>query len=395
MTNNRGESDSNSILPPRVKSALTSFKRWSLRIIVVTGTLFTTWVIVGSIWFPGWWFAAIVGGGLLRRSFVIGNNFLFTGGFTYLVEYQIWLLFCLAGFCLATVLVAVFLPERRDKFVKAVDRWAIPIIAVCIFLFFVDALILFKTGGGPSAELWLNMLNDGDQPQLSPPPDAIHAPIDFLYLDSARVTHIYSEIEPDLVEQRRTLSSEKKSRESLALGAGSTTLEAESSNNGKATSEYQRAESTASRQCINLINYTLKGGYAHSFTTMDPFYKQPMMSPYRNLLESGHAIPEMKALIVKEDLIAKEKKEAYEIFKREATGFVLVEGIFHISRSNGMVEFEEEFSPRPHRILFRFTLPAKADSDFLRDGRSMHAFGEVTHQLDEKGVILIHPLAVF
>jgi hypothetical protein len=45
--------------------------------------------------------------------------------------------------------------------------------------------------------------------------------------------------------------------------------------------------------------------------------------------------------------------------------------------------------------VFRFTLPARADSELFRDGRIMRVFADVTQQLDNRGVIEIYPLAVF
>jgi hypothetical protein len=143
------------------------------------------------------------------------------------------------------------------------------------------------------------------------------------------------------------------------------------------------------------MNFTLRGGSTHYYTTMEEFYRRPDVSPARNLLDMGNVGPELKALIDKEDLVAKEKEGADKRFAQEARGFVIVEGSFHVIRANGAIKFEEEFSPKPNPILFRFVLPASKDGELFRDGRRMHVFGDVTQQLDSQGVIEIHPLAVF
>jgi hypothetical protein len=377
------------------KSTLTSVARWLLRSVVLGGVVFTLWVVVGSIWYPGWWFAAILCGGLLNRSFLIGDYFFFSGGFKYLLEHQIWLFFCIAGISLAIVVAAVFFPEKRARFIKAVDRWSILIISFCAFSLFVNALILYMTVDRSNAEIWMNKLDDSYQPPAETPRGTIYAPVDFIYVDGDRVAQIYSEIEPELVEQRRILSTEKKSGESVGIEVGGATLKAEASKRGQATSEYQRSESTASRKCIELMNFMLKNRSANYFTTKEEFYMRPEVSPVRYLLVYGQVSPELKNLIEKQDSIAKERDGVDELFKREARNFVIVEGAFHISRTNGTIQFEEEFSPQPQRIVFRFTLPARADSELFRDGRIMRVFADVTQQLDNRGVIEIYPLAVF
>ena len=82
-------------------------------------------------------------------------------------------------------------------------------------------------------------------------------------------------------------------------------------------------------------------------------------------------------------------------FRKEAQGFVIVDGRFHITRSNDSVVFEEEFSPRPDEIIFRFTLPAKFDSDLFQDGFRMRVFGDIIQGGENSSILTIHPLAVF
>lgn len=82
-------------------------------------------------------------------------------------------------------------------------------------------------------------------------------------------------------------------------------------------------------------------------------------------------------------------------FREEAQGFVIVDGRFHITRSNNSVVFEEEFSRRPDKIVFRFSLPARFDSDVFHDGFQMRVFGDVIQGGENSSIVAIHPLAVF
>jgi len=88
-------------------------------------------------------------------------------------------------------------------------------------------------------------------------------------------------------------------------------------------------------------------------------------------------------------------KQATLTFEQQAKGFVIIEGHFRVSRKTESVQFEEQFSPYPHHIVFDFTLPAKSDSSEFRDGYKFRVFGDVTKELDSQGKIEIHALAIF
>lgn len=396
MTNDMEPSDHKIDLQAIAKTAFSKIARFLVRVVAMGGVVFTLWTVIGSIAYPGWWYAAIVGGGLLRPLFVAGlGNPLFVGGFAYLLSDKIWFVFVLVGVCAAIVFLALLFPKRRAQVVEAVDRWAALIIAGCVFSLVIDSLILFETGSGPDADVWMAMLARGNAGNLVTPEDTIHAPIYFSYLDSDRVAQIYSEIEPELVEQRRILSSEEKSGGTLGVEAGGATVKAESSKSGQSTLEYQRSQFSPSRKCIELVNVTVRNGSTLYYTTREETYRRWGLLTWHRLLESNNLSNEMKQLIAKEDLLAKEEATADDTFKILTVGFVLVEGSFHVTRTDGQVHFEEEFSTLPKRVVFRFALPAKSDSDLFRDGRVMRVFGEVSQPLNSRGVVEIHPLAVF
>jgi hypothetical protein len=86
-----------------------------------------------------------------------------------------------------------------------------------------------------------------------------------------------------------------------------------------------------------------------------------------------------------------------DAFETVATsqGFVVVDGVFHIMKNNGDVTFEEEFSPKPDKIVFRFTLPSKFDSTLFHDGTRMRVFGDVIEEENDPTVLTINPLAIF
>ena len=175
-----GEANSTSDLVTSVRSALTAFARWSFRAIAIGGAILTLWITVGSVLYPGWWLAAIFGGGLFNLSFVMGESPI-PGGLEYLVEYNPWLLLSIAGLCSGAVVAGTLLTQRRAQFFKAVDRWAPVIIAFSAFFLIADALFLARTEGGGDSEYWMRTLDTSNEPQL-PVPQEIKPPVDFYYL---------------------------------------------------------------------------------------------------------------------------------------------------------------------------------------------------------------------
>jgi len=359
-----------------VVPGLMRLSQWLRRTIAFVVAVLTVWVIIGSVWFPGWWSAAIFGGLLFNGPY-------WSFALEYLFVSEVWLMFGLAGLGLAAVAAGVLLPKVFARFFKVVDRWAILIVAICAFGLLVDIRFLYRSAEEWPARYFQEAFGMQNEHPLSPP-EKILAPVDFYYLDPGRIADIYSEIEPALTEEKRTLSTERKLENSAGVDGGGVTLKAEASKRGEETSEFKRSDLTAARKCLDLMRFTLRSGLSHYYTSIFDFYTTRGTDRW-----GGFSVPKTQEELAKQMLVAR------EYFRQEAKGWVIVDGEFHISRVNGNTLFEEEFAPPPGRIVFRFKLPAQADSALYRDGNSIRVFGDVIQPLDKNGVVEIYPLAVF
>jgi hypothetical protein len=256
---------------PEVENARRNvFAHWGqglLRAAAVGGSILTLWIVVGSVWFPEWWYAAIWRGDLFSSNY---QGF----GWSYLLDEERWLLFCLAAIAAAAAMLVHFRPSR---FLAIVDRISAPSIIVCVLLLAFDAIYLHQPRFENKADLMevspqaFQSLVRGLQNVRAAAPE-ITAPVDFHYIDSSQVSGLYSEIEPELVETERSVSAGKKVAGSASVGAGAANLKAETSGEHQETSKYERIDATAERKCVLLMNYVLKNGKAHYFTNIRDFY---------------------------------------------------------------------------------------------------------------------------
>jgi len=267
-------------------------------------------------------------------------------------------------------------------------------------------------------------------------PPQILPPIDFFYIDDARVNDVFSEMAPELIETQRTISSKKNLSGSAGLKIGSADLKGEITKEGQESSKYERSEISAKHRCIDIINFVLKNGSGHYYTTARGFYSQQVLATVNEAARKAYQkeseiidpsslqqLPLLKEQLsaadaVDDAVIARANAEIAKVrlakptpeqrlaamkqiamwnqgFRQEARGFVIVDGIFHITRASDGVVFEEEFSPQPDRIVFRFTLPSKFDSNVFHDGSRMRVFGDVIQGGNDLTTLTIHPLAVF
>jgi hypothetical protein len=389
--------------------ALAFCARLILRVCAVGGIVLSVWVIVGSLWFPEWWYAAIWRGDFLNRGYL-------AYGWSYLLDSDRWLLLCML---LIAAVAAMYFYLRRGWFISIVDRVAPPSIIVFTALLAVDALFLHQPKYENKADLMERMSTPEFQALLDgawtakPSPSEIFPPVDFHYLDSTRVNGLYSEIEPDLIETERSISLSKKLAGSASVEAGAASLKGEAAKETEETSKFERSDASAERKCVLLMNFVLKNGTAHYFTTIRDFYGQRELS---RVLEAGRIayqealkktdpttltlvppIDESPGKLSPEQRLAVAKRiEAWnQAFRKEARGFVVVDGTFRIARTDNNIVFEEEFSPRPQYIAFRLTLPAKLDADVFRDGARMRVFGDVIPSSNDMNTLTIHPVAIF
>lgn len=404
--------------------------RLLLKVGAVGLSVLTIWVLVGSIWFPEWWYIAIWEGEASNTSYL-------AYGFIFLLDQEHSKLFFIV---LVAAVVAVYLYLKRVQFRAIVNRFGVFVIIICFALLILDALYLrqpkFRAEAllvesvTQSSQAIMNAFKPQEPPQILPP-------IDFFFIDDARVNDVFGEMEPELIETQKTISSKKNLSGSAGLRIGPTDLKGEIAKEGEEDSKYERNEISAKRRCIQLMNFVLKSGSGHYYTTASEFYGQQEWAriseagrkAYRDADEgkldpskltplppieeplaaadaiNGAVIAEANVEIAKAKLAKPTPEQRLaaikqitswnQEFRKEAQGFVIVDGRFHITRTNDSIVFEEEFSPQPDKIVFRFTLPVKFNSDVFHDGFKMRVFGDVIQGGDDSKILTIHPLAVF
>ena len=396
-----------------------------LKIGAVGLSILTIWVLVGSVWFPEWWYIAIWEGEAIHTSYL-------AYGFSFLLDQERSRLFCIV---LVAAIVTLYLYIKKTQFKTAIDRSCVPAIVICFALLTLDVIYLrqprFRQEAlliesiSRSSQAMMNIYKPQEPPQILPP-------IDFFYIDDTHVNDVFGEMEPELIETQRTISSKKEISGSAGLRVGPADMKGEITKEGQESSKYERSESSAKRRCIEIMNFVLKNGSGHYYTTAREYYGQQewarvseagrkaYQEASKGKLDPSKLTPlpsaeEMLASIVATDanieataraqlaeptpeqrLAAMKQIASWnQGFRQEARGFVIVDGRFHITRNNDSVVFEEEFSPQPDKIVFRFTLPSKFDSNVFRDGFRMRVFGDVIQGGENSSVLTIHPLAVF
>jgi hypothetical protein len=404
--------------------------RWCSRAIfrtgVVTASALTTWLVIGTFWSPEWWYVAVWKGEILSPNYL-------SFGFLNLLDREPTQLLCIA---LATAAAAVYSYIKRVQLAANIDRFGILVFILCASIVSIDALYLHQPeyvaeealaeSVAETSQAVLHALAPMALPQIS-------APVDFYYIDSARVDAIFSEMKPDLVETQKTVSSNGKVSGSASVDAGPASLGAGLSQEKRESSTYRRDQTSTERKCIQIMNLVLKNGTGHYFTSAHAFYfrrawnsaaeagrkgydeankgfNPNMLKPITPIGDSLHetntnlnaVVTRARAALANRTLTPQQRLDAIKKiesldkdYRQEAEGFVVVDGAFHITRDSGHLTFEEEFSPQPDKIVFRFTLPSKFDSALFRDGAKMRVFGDVVEGENDPTVLTINPLAIF
>jgi hypothetical protein len=380
----------------------TRWLRLPLRALALASFIAVVCVVVGSIWFPLWWYLAI-----WRRQLWDPGYFL--SACSYLLNNEMPFLL---GICVVLVLLA-FSYRFWARLLVWVDRWAVLIIVVCVLGLIGDALVLYKT------QRWTAGAYDGlgnvaialqdamiGLVGVGATPSRIEPPVSFYYLDKDQVAALYSQVEPGLAEKERTVSTDAKSGAFATVKGGPVEMKAERSSGASQTSAFKSTEFSPDRKCLELINTTLEHGTARYYTDSQGWVGREAQKYLTGLFDAAQRDGKARSTPLsqpeRDAMRARSAAFGHDLVPRmieelsNASGFVLIEGIFHRhSKPSGGVYFSEEFSSTPRPISFRFTLTEWTILLPATDGMRLRVFGNITHQLGSTDYIEVHPVAVF
>jgi len=374
-------------------------------------SLATVWVVVGSIVYPLWWFEF-----LLKRGFL--NWDLYEYGFTYLFGNVSWLVVVLP---LAAVAVCLAFRIWLPKATVFLDRLGFYVILCCVIAVSLDVYWIDRTQRLKYEELWgLRNISDALVQAVTAlaesalPPSQIVPPIDVLYADKDRVAMLYSQLEPEFAEKKRTVTSENKDDNSFGLERKPVTVSLGGSKQTKQTDEFQRVDPSTARQCVELVNGLLARQSPPYYSTFDRFGAFEVLKRAESMMKSVHGGPRRQSLFtikVPEMGAVATLKQMAEIRKKtppveiengirtqlgELRGLVIVEGEFRrVSLGPHAGEFEEQFKPNPRPISFRFVLRDEGALRLLPSRGQFLVFGDVIKKWDGGPSLEFQPIAVF
>jgi hypothetical protein len=380
------------------------------RICVSLILLATLWIVIGSAVYPLWWFEFI-----FKRGFTNWPLYLF--GFGYLFDAANWLLIAVP---VAFAGIAFFFWKFRGAFVKLIDGAGPYIVLGSITACALDAYILNKTQRD-HYELDAGLLRIGDSitqvvaalAELGLPPSRIDPPVDFLYVDAGRVARIYTETEPSLREQRRTLSEERKKDNGVDLDRKPLTAKLGGSTSSKETREFRAIDPSTTRKCLDLMNGLLERPTPPYYATYQQLHVFQRLTQARDLMKSIHnslqqpslfliQVPNEKVALLKQmnEINKKENPTVVEKAIRgqlgQLSGLIIVQGDFdRVAGHHSSAEFREQFKAPPNPIYFHFRIYDDHAMPRLPQHGKRLVLGNVIQRWDGEHDIELNPLAIF
>jgi hypothetical protein len=381
-----------------------------LRFAAVLITLMTLWVVVGSLVYPLWWFEFIFKRGFLNWS-------MFVYGFDYLLKNVAWLLF---AFPVAILVTWVIARKWLPNLTSFLNRFGVYVIVCCTVVCLIDAYELNRTQRF-TYERTFGVLKIADAlaqavgalAGLGLPPSRVVPPMDFIYVDTARVAMLHSELGPPLVEKERTVTTESKSDESVGLERKPLELKAGGSTGRTEAQKFESVDPSTSRECLDVINNLLARQSPPYYSTFDQLSNFQILNQAKELMKSLHAsLPPQSlftgappdtggAAILRQMTEIRQKTPPAEIEKGirtqlgQVSGLVLVQGDFTpTSHRPGSGQFEEQFKSGPYPIAFRFALRDKEALSLLTDHSRLFVLGNVIKNWDGGPYIDLHPIAI-
>jgi hypothetical protein len=401
--------DTQSKSPDESEKPKSRFWRGVVRFAAAGVTLATIWLVVGSIVYPLYWFEFIFKGGF-------HNLALAAYGFDYLLQHVSWVLFAVPILLLLVWISARFWVRDIGDFL---GRFSFHIVILCLVACLVDAYALNRRQRW-KYEVFYGLRNiAGATLQLSRvlvesalPPARIVPPADFLYVDAERVNRLHSELQPELVERERTLSTQNKTGNSIGLERKPLELKADGEHSSTEARKFAAIDPTVSQKALTVINDLLSREtppYYSSFAQLSGFQ---LLSQARHLVTSSQKSLEAHSLflsptdtaeaqVLRQMAEARKKTPAADVEKgvrvqlSGLAGLILVNGDFkRVGVQGDSVTAAEQFKPPPKPIFFRFSLVHTKTAALIPSHAKLFVLGEVIKSWDGGPYVDLLPIAV-
>jgi hypothetical protein len=392
------------------------YSRLPLNVALVLGLILLAvsaiWLLIGSLWFPGWWYNTIFLGGFSDRynwRLAIGYLFSEERGFSIAL--------------LTLIVLSTILSRYRYKSISLVIlKWRSGIAITSLAVILVVCAVLngtqregFVISQTIQANLEQSLKNFESVRRTAEHElagvDEIEPPVAFRYLDATGMSQLFGEIEPLFPEEQREITTASADKESAGAALGSEGVasvkgELSSDRAEKQTSSYKKHDLTSERKAIEVMNYCIDNGKLKYYRGPDNWYLRKALQEAYVAGDAAGAeaakgydpskytavplLPEGESERVQKTAAwSKELETELE----NLSGLVLVEGSYDPERRNVPV-LVSHFYPAPHRVDFVVELPAQVGLEW-KSGAKLRIFGVVTRPLGNANEITITPFAIF
>jgi hypothetical protein len=373
------------------------------RTLVFIGLIVLTYLAMGSIAFPEWFHSLLWDKGVVKAGY-------WKFGLRYWTDDHPGLL--MVGVFAAIAIVTIVTRYRQPVFVF-VDRFA-NILLVATGAGIIITAVLVKEYANPfpffdadlgQVDVFTSALKQFQLLVL--PAHSIESPIDFHYLEAERVTALFNQIEPELVEQQRVVNRGTNVTGKLGVSSGPVEAEVGGSKQDSSSSTYQHISSSPQRQCVELMNFLISQNKVKYYTSAEDWFKQSASMEFQHTFEqildqarsekTDQTPPRNKT---NAELVADMQNYQDKLLAelKALQGLVIVDGEFAIGQAQqDHLTLSEKFSEKPVRIVFQAIAPVSIESSRLMPGNKfkLRVFGTVLHSLDDTGGVEIRPIAVF
>lgn len=384
------------------------------RLVVFISGCAALYLAVGAWMFPGWFF------GFIWRGKIASPDY-WAGGISYWLDgHPTTLGWATAAGLLA--LIAAF--ACRRMFLPFVDRFRLGIATIFVCVLALTAVLDYRFGRSEyelmealeQATVNLQaavgqLFTLGNAPKIQPP-------INFQFLDRARVDNLYNQIEPELIEKQRTVVKGESMEGKANLSAGPASAEVGVGKRGEATSSFERSSFSPARKCEELMRFVLEQNRAHYYTSRVDWMLRATnaerkaahdnaVREARNARVPGSSPGSPKAAPSNPQVSVNTAVSEFTIKLHEAqlkaelstlSGLAFVDGTFDVHRSaEGSLTLTEVFADRPERVTFKIIgLKVANLTSLLGKSKSrFRVFGDVREPLSDKGVVEIEAIAVY